>query len=178
MWPKLVLSGRCRRNHNNADRRSCHSRQPTSYRDCSIQRWACSDRVSISRRHRYSGLQFFDSVDWFAFNIGDLLWRPARSDQHLQQSGSNHRHSDPPHHASNQRKPVIHWFEPQLNCECDRQRYRSDWVDSGSILGVIRLSASGSASLALSALAPGVHTLIASYSGDSDDAPSASSVVS
>ena len=51
------------------------------------------------------------------------------------------------------------------------------FLDAGSVLGVTRLDTSGSASLALSAFAPGNHNLIASYSGDSNDAPSVSFVV-
>jgi sugar lactone lactonase YvrE len=52
------------------------------------------------------------------------------------------------------------------------------FLDSGAILGVVRVGTSGGASLALSALAPGMHTLTASYSGDTDDAPSTSSTIS
>jgi large repetitive protein len=51
------------------------------------------------------------------------------------------------------------------------------WMDGTASLGSAVLNSSGVASLSISVLAPGVHSIVASYLGDTDDAGSASAVL-
>jgi large repetitive protein len=52
------------------------------------------------------------------------------------------------------------------------------FLDSGAVIGVIRVDGSGSATLSSKTLSPGTHNLTASYPGDANNRPSGSNAVS